>query len=74
MKAIFCLMGASVSNDILSGFDLVIASIHSNLKMDEDKAMMRLIKAIENPFTRILGHLTGRLLLARRRKLSGRSY
>ncbi|HMW38966.1 MAG: DNA polymerase/3'-5' exonuclease PolX [Saprospiraceae bacterium] len=53
-------------NDILSGFDLVIASIHSNLKMDEDKAMIRLIKAIENPFTRILGHLTGRLLLARK--------
>jgi len=52
-------------NDILNSFDLVIASIHSNLKMNEDKAMMRLIKAIENPFTTILGHLTGRLLLSR---------
>ncbi|MEP7197994.1 MAG: PHP domain-containing protein [Saprospiraceae bacterium] len=52
--------------DILAGFDLVIASIHSNLNMDEEKAMTRLIKAIENPYTRILGHLTGRLLLSRR--------
>lgn len=52
-------------DDFLKGFDLIIASIHSNLKMDESKAMMRLIKAIENPHTRILGHPTGRLLLSR---------
>ncbi|MDP1843458.1 MAG: PHP domain-containing protein [Sediminibacterium sp.] len=50
---------------ILKRFDLVIASIHSNLKMTEEKAMMRLIKAIENPYTSILGHMTGRLLLSR---------
>jgi len=54
------------SNGILSTFDLVIASIHSNLKMTEEKAMLRLIKAIENPYTTILGHLTGRLLLSRK--------
>jgi DNA polymerase (family 10) len=53
------------SNDVLSSFDLVIASVHSNLKMSEEKAMMRLLKAIENPFTAILGHMTGRLLLSR---------
>lgn len=53
------------SNDILSTFDLVIASVHSNLKMTEEKAMSRLIHAIENPYTTILGHLTGRLLLSR---------
>lgn len=53
------------SNDILSTFDLVIASVHSNLKMPEEKAMARLIKAIENPYTTILGHMTGRLLLSR---------
>jgi len=51
--------------DILSKFELVVASIHSNLRMDEEKATARLIKAIENPFTRILGHPTSRLLLAR---------
>lgn len=53
------------SNDLLSTFDVVIASVHSNLKMKEDKAMARLIAAIENPYTSILGHMTGRLLLSR---------
>lgn len=52
--------------DILDSFDLVIASVHSNLKMTEDKAMARLIRAIEHPATTILGHLTGRLLLSRK--------
>ncbi|MEO7924152.1 MAG: helix-hairpin-helix domain-containing protein [Chitinophagaceae bacterium] len=50
---------------VLKTFDLVIASVHSNLKMNEEKAMTRLIKAIENPYTTILGHMTGRLLLSR---------
>ena len=54
------------TNNILSTFDLVIASIHSNLKMNEEKAMMRLMNAIENPYTTILGHMTGRLLLSRK--------
>ncbi len=53
------------TNDILASFDFVIASIHANLFMDEAKAMSRLIKAIENPYTTILGHPTGRLLLTR---------
>ncbi len=53
------------SNDILKTFDFVVASIHSVLKMSEEKATERLIKAIENPFTTILGHPTGRLLLTR---------
>jgi DNA polymerase (family 10) len=53
------------SDAVLESFDLVIASIHSNLKMTEEKAMMRLINAIENPYTSILGHMTGRLLLSR---------
>ncbi len=53
------------TNEILSTFDLVIASVHSNLKMNEEKAMMRLMKAIENPYTTVLGHMTGRLLLSR---------
>ncbi len=53
------------SDAILSTFDLVVASIHSNLKMTEEKAMARLLAAIENKHTTILGHLTGRLLLSR---------
>lgn len=51
--------------ELLSTFDMVVASIHANLKMDEAKATARLLKAIENPYTTILGHPTGRLLLAR---------
>jgi DNA polymerase (family 10) len=51
--------------EILSKFDFVVASIHSNLRMDKDKATNRLISAIENPYTCILGHPTGRLLLSR---------
>ena len=52
-------------NEILQRFDFIVASVHSNLKMSEDKATTRLIKAIENPYTTILGHPTGRLLLSR---------
>lgn len=50
---------------VLASLDLVIASVHSNLKMTEEKAMQRILRAIENPATRILGHPTGRLLLSR---------
>jgi DNA polymerase (family 10) len=53
-------------DEILQRFDFIVASVHSNLKMAEDKATARLIKAIENPYTTILGHPTGRLLLSRK--------
>jgi len=53
------------SDNLLSTFDLVIASVHSNLKMPQEKAMSRLLTAIENPYTTVLGHPTGRLLLSR---------
>lgn len=49
----------------LAGFDFVIASIHSKLDMDKEEATTRLLKAISNPYTNILGHPTGRLLLTR---------
>lgn len=51
---------------LLATFDLVIASVHSNLKMSEERAMERVMKAIQNPYTSILGHPTGRLLLSRK--------
>ncbi len=54
------------SDDVLARFDLIIASVHSNLKMTEDKAMARLLTAISNPYVTILGHMTGRLLLSRK--------
>lgn len=53
------------SPDVLQSFDLVIASVHSNLNMSASKAMERLLTAIANPYTTILGHPTGRLLLSR---------
>jgi DNA polymerase (family X) len=50
---------------LLERFDFVIASVHSNLKMSQEKATERVLAAIANPFTTILGHPTGRLLLSR---------
>jgi len=54
------------SPQVLATFDLVIASVHSNLKMSEERAMSRVMAAIANPYTTILGHPTGRLLLSRK--------
>nr|WP_293012578.1 DNA polymerase/3'-5' exonuclease PolX [Mongoliibacter sp.] len=51
--------------EVLASFDFIVASIHSGLSMDRKKATARLLKAIENPYTTILGHPTGRLLLRR---------
>lgn len=52
-------------NDILSLFEFVVASIHSNFHLDEDEMAARIIKAVENEHTDLLAHPTGRLLLRR---------
>lgn len=52
-------------DDILSLFDIVIASVHSGFDLDKDKMTDRIIKVLKNPYTTILGHPTGRLLLSR---------
>ncbi len=52
-------------DDVLASFDFIVASIHSQLSMDISKATSRLLTAIANPFTTMLGHPTGRLLLKR---------
>ncbi len=52
-------------NDTLALFDVVVISIHSRFNMTEEEATQRIIKAMENPYATILGHPTGRLLLAR---------
>lgn len=52
-------------DDILEGFDFVIASVHNGLDMSREKMMMRFRNAIKNPYTDIVGHPTGRLLLQR---------
>lgn len=51
--------------EVLKTFDYIVASVHSVLTMDIERATSRLIKAIENPYTSILGHPTGRILLRR---------
>ncbi|MBM3290513.1 MAG: hypothetical protein FJY92_10210 [Candidatus Hydrogenedentes bacterium] len=51
--------------DVLGSFELIIASVHSGLNMTEGDATRRVVKAVEDPHTAVLGHLTGRLLLAR---------
>jgi len=53
-------------DEILASFDVVIGSIHTKLDMDKVTATRRLLKAIENPYLDILGHISGRLLLARK--------
>ena len=53
------------SPQVLDTFDFVVASVHSNLRMDEQKATERMLRAIENPYCTMLGHPTGRLLLRR---------
>ncbi|MGI9175223.1 MAG: DNA polymerase/3'-5' exonuclease PolX [Rhodothermales bacterium] len=53
------------SDEILALFDFVVASVHSGFNMSEDEMTERIIRAVTNPFTTILGHATGRLLLAR---------
>ncbi len=52
-------------NDVLSSFDFIVSSVHSILNMDVQRATERLLRAISNPYTTILGHPTGRLLLRR---------
>ncbi len=52
-------------DELLSSFDFVVASVHSNLGMSREAATGRILKAIQNPYVNILGHPTGRLLLGR---------
>jgi len=54
-----------LSDSVLEKMDIVIASVHSQFAQDRDTMTERLIKAISNPNTSILGHPTGRLLLRR---------
>ena len=51
--------------DVLEQFDFVVASIHSRFKLDRKSQTERLIRAVANPHTTIIGHMTGRQLLRR---------
>ena len=52
-------------DEILEQFEIVIASVHSGLEMGLEKMMARFEAAIKNPYTHMIGHPTGRLLLRR---------
>lgn len=51
---------------ILESFDFIISSVHSHFELSEKEMNERVIRAIKNPYTKILGHPTGRLLLRRK--------
>ena len=54
-----------LSDDVLAQMDVVVASVHSYFNQPAKQMTERILRAIENPFVRILGHPTGRLLLRR---------
>ncbi len=53
--------------ELLERLDVVVASVHSKLRMDSSEMTPRMIKAVRNPHVDILGHCTGRLLAGRGR-------
>jgi DNA polymerase (family X) len=52
-------------DEVLDGFDYVVASIHSSFQLTREEMTRRLVRAVSNPRVTMLGHPTGRLLLAR---------
>src|SRR6478609_3562707 len=52
-------------DDVLEGFDFVVASIHGRFKLDRNAQTKRLLRAISDPHTTIIGHMTGRQLQRR---------
>ena len=53
------------SNELLKQFDIVLASVHSRMNVPAEEMTSRILRALENPYVRILGHATGRLILRR---------
>ena len=53
-------------DEILARFDFVVASVHSRFALDRERQTARMLRAVANPYTTILGHMTGRQLLRRR--------
>ena len=56
--------------DLLGQLDVVVASVHSKLRMDARQMTARMLAAIESPHTDILGHCTGRIIVGRGRPQS----
>ncbi len=49
-------------DDVLAGFDICVASIHSQFRLSRDEQTRRLLRAIENPHVHVIGHPSGRRL------------
>jgi putative hydrolase len=60
--------GLDQSDELLGRLDVVVASVHSKLKMDKDAMTRRMVTAVANPHTDVLGHCTGRLVVGERGK------
>ena len=54
-----------LDNEVLAQLDVIVASVHSYMRMERDEMTERMLAAIENPYTQIIAHPTGRLLLRR---------
>jgi putative hydrolase len=54
------------TDEMLSALDVRVASVHSKLAMDKDAMTRRMVNAVANPFTNVLGHCTGRLVTGNR--------
>jgi ferritin-like metal-binding protein YciE/histidinol phosphatase-like PHP family hydrolase len=52
-------------DEVLKTFDFIVASVHGRFKLDRETQTERIIRAVANPYTTILGHMTGRQLLRR---------
>ena len=52
-------------DDLLAELDYVVASVHNVFTLPEAEMTARIIRAVENPYVTMLGHVTGRLLLQR---------
>jgi DNA polymerase (family X) len=52
-------------DEVLASFDFVVASVHSRFRLDREAQTERIVRAVMNPRTTILGHMTGRQLLRR---------
>jgi putative hydrolase len=59
-----------LDDDLLVRLDVVVASVHSKLRMDHDEMTARMVRAMANPHADILGHCTGRIVVGRGRPQS----
>ncbi len=58
--------GLDQTEDMLARLDVRVASVHSKLQMDPEQMTRRMVAAVRNPFTNVLGHCTGRLVTGNR--------